>query len=389
MKVYLPESVFEAGLQRMRRLFQEFNNIIINCSGGKDSTVVLNLALIVAEEMDRLPLKVLFIDQEAEWSCVIDYVRVVMSDPRVEPHWLQVPFKLFNATSTVEPWLNCWEEGAEWMREKEPDSIHQNVYGTNRFHPMFDKVLAYEFPDAPAICLTGVRCEESPARLNGLTAFVTYRDITWGKAVDKRRGHYVFHPLYDWSYTDIWKSIHDHGWPYCALYDHMYRHGVRIQDMRVSNLHHETAVQSLFFLQEVEGGTWNMLTRRLPGIEVTRHINRGDMFAPSKLPSMFACWRDYVDHLIETLITVEPDRLFFADAFAKARRRYFGYAGDKLEKVLVRTLLRNDLDLTLINNFESSPEIANLRKVVRHGGDLSVVRSPQYRKAVERMMANG
>lgn len=35
-------------------------------SGGRDSTVVFEMALIVAKEKNRLPLKVFWLEQEAE-----------------------------------------------------------------------------------------------------------------------------------------------------------------------------------------------------------------------------------------------------------------------------------------------------------------------------------
>lgn len=70
MKVYKKQSVYDAALDRIRYLFDEFPNVIVGFSGGKDSTVVLELALIVAREKNRLPLDVLFIDQEAEWQAL-------------------------------------------------------------------------------------------------------------------------------------------------------------------------------------------------------------------------------------------------------------------------------------------------------------------------------
>lgn len=255
MKLYLRQNVFESALDRIRWLFDEFENITVNFSGGKDSTVTLNLALKVAEEKGRLPLPVMFFDQEAEWQTVIDYVRTVMSDPRVDPRWLQIPFKISNATSTAEPWLYAWQPGARWMREKEPNSIHENVYGTDRFAEMFGAYMAHHYPNQKAVNLAGVRASESPARMNGLTAYETYKGRTWGKVRDAKVGHFDMYPLYDWSDSDIWKAIHSNGWPYCGIYDEMYRHGIPIHEMRVSNLHHETAVGVLFYLQEIEAET--------------------------------------------------------------------------------------------------------------------------------------
>ena len=116
MKIFKATNVFDEALERVRYLFDEFDDVGVWFSGGKDSTVTLEIALRVAEEKNRLPIPVIFVDQEAEWRAVIDYTRAVMNDPRVEPYWIQVPIKLFNATSMDEAWLNCWAEGEVWMR---------------------------------------------------------------------------------------------------------------------------------------------------------------------------------------------------------------------------------------------------------------------------------
>ncbi|HBC03771.1 MAG TPA: phosphoadenosine phosphosulfate reductase, partial [Aequorivita sp.] len=113
MKIFLEKNVWEDSLDRLRFLFDEFENIVVAFSGGKDSTVILNLALIVAKEKNRLPLKVMFIDQEAEWNAVVEYVRRTFSRKEIEPYWLQVPIRLFNATSMDEAFLNCWNQGEE------------------------------------------------------------------------------------------------------------------------------------------------------------------------------------------------------------------------------------------------------------------------------------
>lgn len=78
MRYYKKTNVLEEALDRIRYLFDEFPNIIVNISGGKDSTVVFNLAMQVAKEKNRLPLKVSFIDQEAEWDIVIEHIRTIM-----------------------------------------------------------------------------------------------------------------------------------------------------------------------------------------------------------------------------------------------------------------------------------------------------------------------
>lgn len=356
-RIYLQQNVLEAARERIRFVFEEFQHVYVSFSGGKDSTVVLNLALEIAEAMGRLPLPVLFIDQEAEWQATIDYVRQAMDDPRVDARWLQVPIKLFNATSTIDPWLQCWDPKAEgqWIRPKEPDSYHRNVYGTDRFKYLFTSYLQYHHASKPVASLTGMRCEESPGRTLGLTGGETYKGVTWGGYSDAKRHHYVFSPIYDWSYTDVWKAIHDFGWAYCRLYDSMYQYGVPVMQMRVSNLHHETATRSLYYLQEIEPDTWNRVTQRLSGINTMGQM-RSDFFAPKDLPPMFADWVEYRDYLLENLIT-SLDRETFRKQFARLDRDY-AEDDDRVKGLLLHTeiqaVLLNDTFMTIIGNFTSA-----------------------------------
>jgi len=45
MKIFLKENVMEAARRRISWLFDEFDDICVSISGGKDSTVVYNLCL--------------------------------------------------------------------------------------------------------------------------------------------------------------------------------------------------------------------------------------------------------------------------------------------------------------------------------------------------------
>ncbi len=340
MRIHLNEDVLTASLNRIRRLYDEFEHIAVTFSGGKDSTVAVNLALQVAEERGRLPLNVIFLDQEAEWDATIEYVRIVMHDPRVKPWWFQIPIKLFNATSTDDPWLYCWKPGAEWIRPKEPDSIHDNILGTDRFTEGLDRIPEVYFNDKAHATITGVRTEESPARKMGLTSYACYKDITWGSVRSKKKHHYIFHPLYDWTYIDVWKAIHEHGWPYCKLYDYMYQYGVPIRNMRVSNVHHETAVKTLTFLQEIEPETWDKVTARLAGVNAVNQA-RELYQVPKELPWMFSSWREYRDHLLENLVRPEHHDTFRRQ-FVVDEKMFVEEHLDAVRKMHVAAILVND-----------------------------------------------
>ena len=363
MKIFLNQNVWDAALERMNRLFDEFENIVISTSGGKDSTVTMHLALQVAEERGRLPLKMMFLDQEAEYRMTIEYMRKAMADPRVEPIWVQAPIKLFNAASMSDPWLYCWRDGDEWMRPKEEISIKENVFGTDRFHDIFAKIIEYFHPDEPACYVAGVRAEESPNRLAGLTVDQTYKDITWGKRLNLAKGHYTFYPIWDWKISDVWKAIHNNGWEYCKIYDELYRYGMAPRNMRVSNLHHETAVHSLFFLHELEPDTWTALTKRLGSVNQAKHMQKHEMFAVQDLPYMFESWREYRDYLTEHLIQV-PE---YKAKMQKQWKRMDAYYKDMLRpedlnRKQIASVLANDWEFVKLRGFLESPPMITLRE---------------------------
>jgi predicted phosphoadenosine phosphosulfate sulfurtransferase len=367
MKIYKKINVFDEALNRIRYLFEEFENVVVAFSGGKDSTVVLNLALKVAEEKNRLPLKVMFLDQEAEWQSVIDYMHEVMEDERVEPMWFQIPFKIFNATSNVKQWITAWGDGEEHMREFVPYSFKENKYGTDRFYKLFDAIVNTEFKGIRTALLGGVRSEESPRRHVAMTQDATYKWITWGKQLDKKQDHYTFYPIYDWSYTDVWKSIHDNKWKYTKVYDFQYMNGVPLRDMRVSNLHHETAIQVLFYLQDVEAETWNKLVKRMSGINTAGKLNKKDFFI-TELPFMFKNWAEYRDYLTEKIVVNEEHKTIFKKKWIEFDERFKELATlDQLIKVQINSILANDYEFTKLKNFTEKPEMEAWKRFQKDG----------------------
>jgi predicted phosphoadenosine phosphosulfate sulfurtransferase len=364
LKIYTSKTVYDAAIERIEWLFDEFEHVVIAFSGGKDSTVVFHLALEVARRRNRLPLTVMWIDQEAEWQATVEQQRYVMTHPDVRPRWYQMPFKLFNATSATEHWLNCWDpaEEARWMRPRETYSIHENVYGCDRFHDMFNAIMRVEYDKTPVCVIGGVRCEESPTRLTALTSVATYKWATWGKLLDKKRGHYTMYPIYDWLLTDVWKAIYDHDWPYNAIYDAQYRYGIAPRDMRVSNVHHETAVQHLFYMQEVERETYERLTARIAGVDSAAHLGSSDFFVTS-LPPMFSSWIEYRDYLLENLIENETWKAKWRKTFKQHDALYVPELGaEQVCRVHINSILTNDWEQIKIANYVAKPNMHMIRK---------------------------
>lgn len=360
MKIYLDTNVYEESLKRIERIFDIFDNVVVAFSGGKDSTVCLELTIEVARKLNKLPVNVMFLDQEAEWTEAIDYIRRTSQRPEVKMYWMQFPFRLSNATSETNDWLWCWKEGEKWIREKEPIALTENVYGTTRFKALFARMLDYHFGENSA-CIGGVRSEESPGRHLSLTTVAKVEEITWAKANNKNKRQFTVYPIYDWSFKDVWSAIAKNNWDYCAIYDKMYQKGVATQNMRVSNLHHETAVTALDILQEVDRDLWQKLTERLEGINTYKHVS--SMYRPSELPYMFKDWVEYRDYLLEKLITNEQHKATFKRYFEKLDLEYTHPAiRRKMAMECVGAILVNDHWSVKIDNFVVRQETGIYRK---------------------------
>jgi predicted phosphoadenosine phosphosulfate sulfurtransferase len=358
VKLFSRQTVLDAALDRIRFLFDEFPSVSVSFSGGKDSTVILELALIIAREKGRLPLTVRWIDQEAEWKYTVEYCRRTSQRPDLNFRWYQLPLQIFNAISntSTEEWLQCWDEENpdEWMREKEPGAITLNTYGTKRFGALFDAIQIQEKGDR-SVSLTGIRAEEAPTRFMGMSSYACYKGVTWGKKIAHSGGKttYAMSPLYDWSYTDIWKYIHSNRIDYNEVYKLQYAYGKRIGQMRVSNLHHETAVTNLFFLQEVDRETYEKLTARLQGVRTASKMAESDAFFVKELPYMFADWSEYRDYLFLHLVKPEHREIMQkhfdrVDQFVQ-KRMPSERNRDEIYKACVSAILTNDYHYTKLN----------------------------------------
>jgi predicted phosphoadenosine phosphosulfate sulfurtransferase len=295
MRVYKQVNVLEAARARLRWAFERFDPLIIAISGGKDSTVLLHLAVQEAQHQGRM-LDVLFLDQEAEYAATITQVRSLMSLPQVRPLWYQVPLRMTNATSYDDCWLHAWHPGEQWMRPQESGAITDACGAPDRFYPFFAWFEGQQ--SASACSLIGLRSEESLNRYRAVTRHPALPDIRWSTQGNITK----LYPLYDWTFEDIWAYIAQFHVPYNKVYDWLYIKNVRIPNFRVSNLIHEKAFKCLALLQEFEPETYDALVRRLKGVSIAaRYAKEKTMFRTTRLPKAFSSWHLYRAYLLETI----------------------------------------------------------------------------------------
>ena len=344
-RMNLTTSVLEEARKRIKFLYDEFEIVCVSFSGGKDSTVIMNLALEEAESRGRLPLDVIFLDQEAEWQSTVDYMRIIQSNPKIRLHWIQAEFKLFNGASTLSDWLYCWKEDTDWIRPKEPSSIHINTFGTDRFVDILSRIQGQFWPNDKTAVLMGVRAEESATRMLGLTQRETYKGITYGRKQHGPGEHYGFSPIYDWSYKDVWKYIHDANVPYNKLYDYQYRHGIPVSKMRCSSVTHESALIDLTFMQEIEPKTWMKVSKRVSGANSINQLSTSSLKCPKELPWMFSSWAEYRDYLTEVMIDSSHHTKMFK-YYKGFESKHTPESHDRFSKCAIDAILANDYHFT-------------------------------------------
>lgn len=340
---YKENDVFIEALERIRMLFDTHDDIIVSMSGGKDSTVVFNLALMVAKEKNRLPLKVFWLDQEAEWQHTVDYMDSIMRMPEVEPYWFQIPFDFTNSLSAKNNFLRVWDETQEdkWIHKKADISIKENPSKYNRFHDLIKQIPATITNKSCAV-LVGMRMSESPRRRMSITGSAgKWHGITWCTTPIKTTRK--FWPIYDFTDDDIWTAIAKNHWSYNKTYDLMYRWGIAKKDMRVSALIHETSWHAIEMLQEFERETYNKFTMRVSGVSTFNHSFDEGGIIPKDLPFAFKDWKEYRDYLLVHITKPEYWNLF--------RSRWKNQDSEDWYRVHVKEVIINDIDGTINQNY--------------------------------------
>ena len=318
---YQKYNVLEAADKRIDFIFNNFKNIRVSISGGKDSTVLAHLMLKKANLLNR-KVYLFYLDEEVVYQNTIDQIEYLMNlyPENTIRLWLQVEFNLTNATSVNESELLCWEHGKHkiWMRSKGKDNICYPFWEIKKDeHKMsgrgFYKIIynvENNYKDTAIII--GLRATESQNRWRTMAknpVNINDNTVFWGTA--KLNNNYALYPIFDWNYHDIWKYIYDNKLKYNKIYDMMFKEGKGIREMRISSLIHEKAFASIVDLPKYEPKTYNKLLKRVKGISFAQETAKNSkMFKVRKLSKNFKSWIDYRNFLLKTFDNKEKKAVF-------------------------------------------------------------------------------
>lgn len=316
-KVYLEKNVLDATFERLEFIFDNFDNVYFSVSGGKDSSVMVQLANMVAKKKNK-KFDVLYIDFEAQYKLTIKHVYELKKLSQIRDFYhIALPMALRNAVSILQPKWICWEEESKdlWVRDLPKDSINMS----NCPFPWFRKGEEFEefilqFADwyqkkygGTVACGIGIRSDESLNRFRTI-AFdgkIMYDNKRWTTKVrfnDRYLDVYNFYPIYDWKADDIWGTVSKFDLMYNEVYELMYKNGLSIYEQRLCQPYGDDQKNGLDQFKALEYDTWAKVVNRVNGVNFGNIYCRTTALGNlrSSKPS-FMTWQEYTVFLLESI----------------------------------------------------------------------------------------
>lgn len=335
---YTDQDVLTAAVERVHHCFDLFDHVAVAFSGGKDSTVVLEVALQAWEErgFDK-PLRVVFFDEEAIPYETEHYVRRRAEDPRIDLEWLCLPVRHRNGCSRRQPWWWPWAPEARdlWVRPLPPEAITDwpgfpmEPPSARLSAPDFNGLL---FDPKLGRCglLMGIRAEESIIRMRAVTNrqeenwIVPYSDAT------ARGNVWKCYPVFDWRTTDVWTAIGQGGWDYNESYDLQEMMGLGHRTQRCAPPYGEEPMQLLFQYSRCFPDVWDKMAERVPGARTAARYARTalyDFHARRVLPDG-ETWPGYITQLIDRF--PEEERAIVAEGIRSSIGLHYKHTSDPI-----------------------------------------------------------
>lgn len=310
-------NVFEASNERLKTVFEEFDNIYVSFSGGKDSGVLLNLVIdyLRKHHPDRR-LGVFHIDYEAQYQMTTDYVDSELEKNKdiLDIYRICLPIAAKCATSMHESYWIPWDADKKdlWVRDLPANGITEANHHFDWFvKGMWDYDLQVKFSQwihaknnaKKTACLVGIRTDESLNRWRAIHSDKNknkYNGHNW--TLEMSPGVYNAYPIYDWKVDDVWIANAREGWDYNKLYDLFWKAGLTPAQMRVASPFHDSGIENLKLYKVIDPKNWGKMIGRTNGVNFAG-IYGGTTamgWKSIKLPAGHT-WKSYMEFLLTTL----------------------------------------------------------------------------------------
>lgn len=314
---YMSCNVYEATQQRLRLIFEEFDNIYVSFSGGKDSSLLLNLTLDFRRKYyPEKKIGVFHQDFEAQYTVTTEFIERTFEriKDEVEPYWVCLPMATRTALSSYQMYWYPWDDTKEeaWVRPMPQHeyviNLKNNPMTTYRYR-MHQEDLAKQFGrwyrishgDKKTVCLLGMRADESLQRYSGfLNKKYGYKGECW--VSNEFKNVWCASPLYDWTLSDVWHANFLFHYDYNRLYDLYYMAGLKISQMRVASPFNDYSKDSLNLYRVIDPEIWTKLVGRVQGANFASIYGRSKAmgYRNVTLPAGHT-WESYTRFLLDTL----------------------------------------------------------------------------------------
>jgi predicted phosphoadenosine phosphosulfate sulfurtransferase len=273
-KFRLDINVYEAAVERTKLAFDEFEKVYLSFSAGKDSTVMMHIALDEAIKRNR-KIGVLIVDLEGQYKLTIDHAKAMFEQYKdyIDLYWVCLPLHLRNAVSVYEPFWKCWdkERKDDWIRELPENSISDEDYFPFFRNGMEFEEFVPEFGEwysegKKTACLVGIRSDESLNRYRTIASRTKIRYKNKGYTTLVTEHVFNLYPVYDFTTEDIW--IYHAKNPdkrYNFLYELMYKSGLSIHQQRICQPYGDDQRRGLWLFHLIEPETWAKVVARVNG----------------------------------------------------------------------------------------------------------------------------
>jgi len=366
------KNVYEAANERLDYIFKNFEKVYLSFSGGKDSGVMLNLALDYMRKNNiKTKLGIQIMDNEANYELSMEFMKRIIDKniDMLDVYWCCMPITLPCSVSAYDMDWQCWGVGdeAKWVRPR-PKMDYVVNWDNHPFGDWFEENMHYDaFWDGFAewysegkktANLIGIRTSES---LNRFRAIMNdKKEMLDGHHWTKKNTENVYnvYPIYDWKCNDIWTANAIFEWDYNKLYDVFYQAGVPIASMRVASPFMSEAKSSLNLYRVIDPQIWSRLCARVNGANFIATYGKQLSYSSFELPKGHT-WKSFVKFLLDTLPEESAEN--FKSRFIQSIK-YWGRVGRGLPDSVIADMEKNGVKFRF--NGVSAHGGNNLRRIV-------------------------